>query len=202
MASASSGEETIRPRQDLLYVWIPIISLCRVEENRPPLCVKSSQYRGGVLSPDWGMNTIPYPTEVYRGVSYPWGCIGCKWREGVTHLLLLRGMTSRLISFHFLSFHPRASAASAKCMCVCMWTSHIASYSFPGDVVNRAENDAVGRTYASRSFSRRCESFSSTDQLNVNKIVNFIGIIQLNRKSCSYIYYLKMCAILNVILGE
>ena len=65
-----------------------------------------------------------YYTLSYRGVS---GCLvplgtytGCKWREGVTHLLLLRGVTSRLISFHFLSFHPRASAASAKCMCVCM----------------------------------------------------------------------------------
>lgn len=85
-----------------------IISPCRGKQTPT---VTSSQYRGGVLSPDGGDE---YHTLSYRGVSgylVPLGAYtGCKWREGVTRLLLLRGVTSRLISFHFLSFHPHVSS--------------------------------------------------------------------------------------------
>jgi len=59
-------------------------------------------------------HTLSYP--VYRGISYPRGTYreGCKWREGFARLLPLRRVTSRLISFHFLSFHPRASISPAR----------------------------------------------------------------------------------------
>lgn len=59
-------------------------------------------------------HTLSYP--VYRDISYPRGTYreGCKWREGFARLLPLRRVTSRLISFHFLSFHPRAFISPAR----------------------------------------------------------------------------------------
>jgi len=169
----------------------------RVEENRPRRV--SGAVNIVVLSLDGGMNTIPYPTEVYRGVSYPWGRIqGCKWREGGTRLLLLRGVTSRLISFHFLSFHSRASAGSAKCMCVCVWAARTASYSLPGDVANRAEKRCL-RAYIHTSSVLvmawvvfQCGSA----YLNTSKIYWHYWI---KLKILLRVQYLKMCVILNVM---
>lgn len=83
------------------------------ERKTNPRRVRSSQYCGGVLSPDERRTPAPciLSAGCIAGVSrVPQGRMqGVSGGKGVARLLLLRGVTSRLISFHFLSFHPSAS---------------------------------------------------------------------------------------------
>jgi len=101
-------------------------------------------------------HTLSY--RVYRGVSSLPECIeGATGGKGSLGLLLLRGVTSRLISFHFLSFHPRASMPPEACVC-CECKVHArvhvwASCGFPGGTSSIArKNDAVVPTYVTTSF--------------------------------------------------